>query len=771
MSETVLDRLSAAIDYAASYDGNIVVPPSAILWSDSAGQWETSIEFLRRQRRIATLGLYDPVTGRGPAYWLRCVVAGTVDLAGPQGRTIIYLPGVGREDLRSVAATDQRLAPLAPLQHRSQWFTQSNGKDWTVRALLTNSDRGLGLNVAGDDATSQALVAGLGQLVQQPFSRLEGRYIDAAFINSLLNPDPVRLLLRWIDDPSGVRNELSSFAWEAFVAQCKSDFGLNPAADGVIEAGRKLGAAEGVWDQVWQRFRESPTDYPNLPSRLHEAKPFELFTPSSLAWPQDNEAAEDQLRAQLRDLSALTASSACREVARLEETHRPRRGSVWSQLGESPLALALEHLAKLAQTCNVLPEAGNVERLLKAYGTDGWKMDLAGLKALGEVNDHRDMEAIASALDVIYKPWLAAGANALQNAIGPEANSGTYKAGDAPIPSAGEVILFVDGLRLDVAHLLAERLEGAGAKVTTGVALAALPTVTQTSKPALVPISQSLLGPGDALDACRLSSGATAGVQTLRSLLSEAGVQVLTSHDVGDPSGRAWTETGEIDHKGHDAGPRLAREIGVEVTKIARRTRDLLDAGWSTVTIVTDHGWLLLPSGLPKNESLPVAATITKKGRCARIKDGASVDIPSVPWHWDKDVRIAVAPGISCFEANQSYEHGGVSPQECFVPRLTVTASAAAVGSRAEITSIKWRGLTLVVEFADLPDRAKVDLRRHAGDAASSIADLARMTSGTGKVILLVENEDLEGMSTQLVVVDADGTVLLQRETTVGQNR
>jgi hypothetical protein len=45
------------------------------------------------------------------------------------------------------------------------------------------------------------------------------------------------------------------------------------------------------------------------------------------------------------------------------------------------------------------------------------------------------------------------------------------------------------------------------------------------------------------------------------------------------------------------------------------------------------------------------------------------------------------------------------------------------------------------------------------------------VTGGTGKVILLVENEDLEGGQAQLVVVAADGTILLQRETTVAQNR
>lgn len=771
MTETVLDSLAVALDDAASSDGNVYAPPVAVLWPDKARQWENSIETLRGRRRIVTLGSYDAAGGNGPAYWLRCVVAGTIAFDGPAGLTVIYLPGVARDDLRSVAANDQRLAPLAPLQHRGQWFTQSNGKDWTIRALLTNKDRGLDLNVAGDDSTAQALVAGLKHLLQQPLSRLRGRYIDTAFLNSLLNPDPIRLLLRWIDDPSAMRQELGGVAWTAFVAQCKSEFGFSPETAGVIEAAAKLGAAEGAWEQVWLRFRESPVDYPGIPSRLHDARPFELFTPSNLVWPQDNEAAEDQLRAQLVDLRALTASGASAEIARLEKAHRERRGSVWSQLGESPLALALEHLAQLAEKCSSVSTASTVGQLRQAYATEGWKADLAGLLALSEVAEDRDVKAIASALEAVYKPWLEAGAKELQDAVGPESNSGNYVASSAPKPSASEVIMFVDGLRLDVAHLLADRLEGAGAKVTTDVGLAALPTVTQTSKPVLVPIIQSLLGPGEALDARRLSSGATAGVQTLRSLLAEAGVQVLTSQDLGDPSGRAWTETGEIDHKGHDAGTRLAHEIDVEVTRIARRTRDLLDAGWAVVTIVTDHGWLLLPSGLPKNENLPAASVITKKGRCARLKGGASVDIPTVPWYWDKDVRIAIAPGISCFEANQPYEHGGVSPQECFVPRLTVTASPATVSSRAEITSIKWRGLTLVIEFADVPDGAKVDLRRHAGDAASSIADLAKFTSGTGKVMLLVEDEDLEGMPAQLVVVGTDGTVLLQRETTVGQNR
>lgn len=771
MSETVLDRLALALNDAANFDGNVHEAPVAILWPDKAGQWEGSIEQLSNRHRLLTLGEHQPGERRGPAYWLRCVVAGALDVDGPDGLPVVYLPGVSRDEFRSIAGDDSKLAPLVPLQHRSQWFTQSNGKDWTIRALFANKDRGLGLNVAGDEATATALVAGLSHIVDEQMTRLEGRHIDASLLNGLLNPDPVRLLLRWIDDPKSAQDDLGEAGWVAFVQQCKSDYGFNPAAAGVIEAALRLGSAEGPWHQVWQRFRDSPADYPDIPSRLREAQPALLLLPNPGAWPGPASEAEEALRAALTAVEHLPTTEARERVLKLEEEHKARRSYVWADLGWTPLALAMEHLAEVARGVALACPTGSVNTISDWYAGRGWKVDRAVMRALNEVDRIVDRSAVSAVLKAIYRPWLDQAAKALQDAVGPEANSGAYASSTAPTPAAGEVVVFIDGLRLDVAHLLAERLEGGGVEVNTSVGLAALPTVTQTAKPVLVPIDQSLLGPGAALDACRAPEGATAGVQVLRSLLGDAGVQVLSPQEFGDPAGRAWTETGEVDHKGHDLGPRLAHELDDEVQRIARRIRDLLEAGWSKVTAVTDHGWLLLPSGLPKNEALPIAATVAKKGRCARLKEGAEVDVPTVPWHWDKDVRIAVASGISCFEANQTYEHGGVSPQECVVPRLTVTAAAAAPTSNAEITTIKWRGLTLVVEFNDLPDGAKVDLRRYAGDAGSSIADLARVTGGSGKVILLVEDEDLEGEQAQLVVVASDGTVLLQRETMVAQNR
>lgn len=771
MNETLVDRLASALDSALDFDPNVVAAPIALLWPDEAGQWDAAVAELRKHRRIVRYGAFDAGLHQGPAYWLRCVIAGTVAVDGlTEGVPIIYLPGISRDTMRALVSVAPELAPLGAVQHRCQWFSHPNSKDWTVRSLLSNKERGLNLNIAGDPATAGALVASLRPLLAQPVSQLESRHVDANFLNNLLSPDSVRSLLNWLDDPSGMRNGLNAQEWAAFAQQCNHDFGFDPSVEGEIEGARRLGEGDGKWAEAWRRFRENPVDYPALPDRLREAET-ELFPKNPGAWPARSAADEDELRAALTALEDLSPQAARDSTLKLEEAHKARRGYVWADLGWTPLALALEHLAKAARiTSEGLPES-TVETIVGWYGLNGWRTDQAVIAALNEADSKADLAAVESAVTSFYRPWLDAAAKALQAAIGPTANAGTYVASRAPKPVVGEVVVFIDGLRLDVAHLLVDRLAGAGLEATLQTGLAALPTVTQTSKPALVPIDQTLLGAGSGLDAQRAPHGPSADVKVLRSLMSEAEIQVLLGTDeVGDASGRAWTETGEIDRRGHELGVRLAHEVDDQVQRIATRIEELLDAGWTTVTVVTDHGWLLVPGGLPKNEDLPVTVTEVKKGRCARIKDGASVSVPTVPWHWDSDVRIAVAPGISCFEANKDYEHGGVSPQECVVPRLTVTRGAGpTVG--AAITTMKWGGLALSVEFTDLPDGATIDLRSAAGDATTSIADGARSTGGDGKERLLVGDDDLEGESAHLVVVGADGSLLLQRETIVGQNR
>ena len=76
-----------------------------------------------------------------------------------------------------------------------------------------------------------------------------------------------------------------------------------------------------------------------------------------------------------------------------------------------------------------------------------------------------------------------------------------------------------------------------------------------------------------------------------------------------------------------------------EISALERRIQDLLGWGWKRVLVVTDHGWLLLPGGLPKAD-LPEHLTLIRKGRCARLKKMSNTDQDTMPWYWDNDVVL-----------------------------------------------------------------------------------------------------------------------------------
>jgi hypothetical protein len=772
MRETILDRLVACLQAALAYNANVSVEPVALLWPDETGQWSPVVRRIRDRLPVVTLGDYDPGQRQGPAYWIRCVAARTIDIGLPNGPLIIYLPGVPRSELRAVDSCPPELAPIAELQYRGLEFTRPKSKqEWSIRGLLTNVERGIGLTIAPGTGTSAALLLALNQLLDEQVDRLSPQTLDADFFNELVNPDPISTLLGWLDEPAACRKRLDDTQWAAFVQQCNTDLGFNPLKDGPITAARKLGERQGAWGQVWRRFADMPGRYPGIAERLRQAKPMDLLLEPSETWPQDNEEAEDWLRKQLLRIGTLTADGAREEALRLNAEHAWRRGTVWADLGLSPLAFAVEQLALLAERTALESETGDLSALASAYAERGWKTDDTALRALGATPKKADREAVAAAVNVIYRPWLDAGAAAFQAAIGPMANAGTYQPGPSASSRPGTVAVFVDGLRLDVAHRILDRLAGAALEVDLVTSLAALPTVTQTAKPVLVPLAVGSLAAGPGLDAANAATGTKASIQVLRSLMADAGIQVLGPAETGDPSGAAWTEVGELDHRGHAVGVRLVDYIDEDIDRVVDRIRELLDAGWQRAEVVTDHGWLLLPSDLDKVE-LPVSTTELKKGRCARLKDGAVVEVPTVPWFWDQDTRIAVAPGASCFEAGKQYEHGGVSPQECIVPRIVVSARAAdGATAGPEITRITWLGLLCRIEVRGVDPGVKVDLRALPGDANTSIAEKAKETTGAGRLSLLVPDEEHEGQRAHLVFVSPDGQILGQREVIVGKNR
>lgn len=796
----LFEHLIRSIRSASAYNPEIQVAPVCILWPDPERQWESIIPMLQQNMpELYVLGDYAPERRMGPAIWLRCVLtSGSIPPApfpvGAGGEVsgeekmafVFYLPGVSRQDLRAVETCPDHLKPLAELQYRGVIWSQISAKDWTVLAWLKSEQGGLGLDVAQDKDTKNAMLLALPLLLDEDNSLLEGKRLDKDyFLTLLLGGDLVRDILLWLDEGEAFKASRDVHAWKAFVEVCKSKFGFNPMEDGVLKASAKLANHEGPWQSVWERFCEAPKRYPHIPSQIRKCQmpQIGLFTNeiSAGGWPQWNEAQEKTLRRDLLSLSSMTARDAIKKLKLLENQHCGRRQLVWAELGESSLACALEHLAKMAAySCENLNGA-SLDGILDTYQTSGWRVDDEVLQALSCIESADDYDAVTAAIRAVYLPWLENGTSILQSLASDLSSLPRLANASPPLspPPMREgkggdvleegVILFVDGLRMDAGKRLAEQLEKRGFTVSERCYWNPLPSITATGKPAVSPIAEQIMGDENATDfepSVRSTGQSLKGGYHLKKQLMDAGYQILDSKNTGDIQGKAWCEFGNIDSEGHHRGWELAKYLNFILSEIIERISGLFDAGWKRIQIVTDHGWLLLPGGLPKTE-LPTCLTECKWGRCASLKPGIQNDILTVPWYWNPNVEVALANGISCFKSGLDYAHGGLSLQECSVPCYIVESKTATI-SHIDITDVKWRGLRCDVAVDGEYCGLNVDIRTHAGDVGTSVVMGIKPFKSSSKASVVVEDDGLEGTLAVILVIDNAGNIIAQIDTVIG---
>jgi hypothetical protein len=314
-------------------------------------------------------------------------------------------------------------------------------------------------------------------------------------------------------------------------------------------------------------------------------------------------------------------------------------------------------------------------------------------------------------------------------------------------------------------------LEGRGTKVGLEHRIVPLPTITSTGKPYASPAHDLFTGGdsnGEFVPSLK-SSGRGYTKDELHKALAGMGVQVFDDGQLAMATNAkkgAWVEIGTIDEDGHNLNDRLITQIMREVETIADKVVNLLQAGWRSVRVVTDHGWLFLPGSLPKVE-LPKSVTVRKGQRSASLQGTSETTLPTYPWHWNPKVRLVSPPGIGVFYANVSYAHGGVTLQECVVPDIRVEAMGSA--RSASIIGIEWKRLKcrVTVEIGSNP--VKVDIRLVG--SFGSVADQAKDFTGSGAENLFIPDDDLEGQEADIVLLDASGAVVATRRTTIGGDR
>jgi hypothetical protein len=153
------------------------------------------------------------------------------------------------------------------------------------------------------------------------------------------------------------------------------------------------------------------------------------------------------------------------------------------------------------------------------------------------------------------------------------------------------------------------------------------------------------------------------------------------------------------------------------------------------------------------------------------MKQGASTEERLFPWFWNPCHQFVLANGISCFRQGEEYAHGGLSLQECLILELTVIQEKREADLAIEITDIVWKGLrcTVAIEGDYSGLTLTLDLRNQPGNVNSSIALSPKNLKKNGTASLVVENEELQGQSVNLVILNSEGQLIKQAITVIGE--
>lgn len=713
---------------------------------------------------LLLLGEHSPESRTGSAAWIRTMI----DTDSEQDAWVVVLPGVHPSQLESSSATPQTKL-LVDLRFRGTLLVTANKQHIRFDDFLRDPQAGLGLDVRDDLQTREAIQSGIKPLLARPLDDFTNRSFGATKIRELAVKNPVAKLLDWISAPADIQKRYEAAdEWDSFVALCKQTYEFDPVTDGELIAATKLAQGARDWSQVWDSFCDKAAKLPGVVAALEQVQPhpdIKLY-----ALPNENRRLEHELAESLGELKDAAAAEACAQVSALEAEHGKRREWVWRELKKSPLADALKHLAYVADAPK---PAGDIDSWWTA---EGWRIDDAALRALAACRGDDDRACVIAALRAIYLSWLDDTARRLQQFIDKDGTLGTLPATIGAEP--GTCIVFVDGLRGDLAHRLVNLL-GDAVSTTLDWRFAPLPSITTNGKPAVVPTKLDL-SPAAKFD-LTFTGGGKVDAASIRKKLEADGWTIVDPFNPESTMGldRGWCELvkASIDDLGHDAGDRFAESVPAQLRDIAEAIHRLIKVGWSKIRIVTDHGFLFLPGGLPKAE---IAQHLTKarKPRCARLVDGAPGQPIERPWAWARDERVAFPPGASVYEGNSSYEHGGISLQECIVPTIVITGN---VHSRPEDTtvSVAWKGYRCYVSAPGLSaasgnDVVRVDIRRRPKDASSTVAVKPVQLDEDGDAKLTFDDDSLgtqqaEELDLWLVFESANGTLLAQQQTKVGE--
>jgi hypothetical protein len=133
---------------------------------------------------------------------------------------------------------------LLEYQYTGTLFVQENGREWSILAFVENPINGLGVKVAKDNATRDALKKTLPTIFQDREVLAHKTIIDADYLNNQLFPDVIPTILKWMCKGDVFFQNMEAGKREVFGNLCKSQYEFEPDHKNIKTIAEKLGFTE-----------------------------------------------------------------------------------------------------------------------------------------------------------------------------------------------------------------------------------------------------------------------------------------------------------------------------------------------------------------------------------------------------------------------------------------------------------------------------------------------------------------------------------------------
>ena len=316
-------------------------------------------------------------------------------------------------------------------------------------------------------------------------------------------------------------------------------------------------------------------------------------------------------------------------------------------------------------------------------------------------------------------------------------------------------VVIVDALRYDCALAVRDQLRGHAVEVEPVMAM--LPTVTPIGMTALLPLGDGKVTieiKGNTIHP-RLNGKDTSVRDNRLAFLKAFGAdcreitEVEQSSDALSGLGELLVVFGheEVDHIGHGQAETLIRHMHLEIDRLARLVRKLHRWSYSSVHVVTDHGFVMLDeSKLPTEVPCDKAWCHVLKERFALVPASADLPVVRFPFAWDPDMCVAVPPGLAFFKAEKSFSHGGAAIQELIIPHLV---------SRGQTMQEQRVGIEVVLPTYELQRAAVKVTIRPASVATARSGQMTLLTESGRTLSLNVIRREPEGRNASVLAGNA----------------